>query len=64
MTALHRRVRAASARLGDVDVRRPEEPASVRWLGVLRILLPALERLAAYGALPAEVEATAYVPVR
>ncbi len=43
MTPPHRRVRSASTRVNAVTIRRPEEPASVRWLQVLTTLLLVLE---------------------
>jgi hypothetical protein len=44
MTALHRRLRAIERRVAPATRAKPEEPGSVQWLGVLRAVLPALER--------------------
>jgi hypothetical protein len=44
MTSLRRRLQTIQTLAAKVTAHRPEEPASVRWLSVLKVLAPVLEK--------------------
>jgi hypothetical protein len=44
MGSLQRRLGSVESRLAGMSAQQPEEPASVRWLAILKIFLPVLER--------------------